>query len=184
MRHKIKKALMIGVLGAAAFAAGGATVASAATGGGGLTGSQDPAVNGTISARAETTAEGADTPASGKAQSDQLRFLAKITATQAQATAAKAAGGTAAAATLGDENGFVVYEVAVTTPKGPVDVKIDAGSGAVLAQDSGENDGEQADETEAPGTETADGTETQDGPQSGPETPDTAPSAGAPATAG
>ena len=165
---RTKKTVAAAAIGTAALLGGGLSVANAATGNDG--GREGPAITGTITAPAETTTEGADTPASEQAQADQLAKLATVTPEAAKAAAEKAAGGTATDVQLGDENGFVVYEVTVQAAAGQVEVKVDAGSGAVLAQENDNegpegSDGEQADGQEGP--ETADGpsdTETADGP--------------------
>jgi len=111
------------------------------------------------------------TPDSGAETDDEaadaakLAPLATVTPEAASAAATAAVPGTAGAATLGDENGNVVYEVEVTTADGSkVEVKVDAGNGNVLAQetdDAGEENG--ADKGEGP-----------EGTESGSETPDAA----------
>ncbi len=168
---RTKKTVAAAAIGTVALLGGGLSVANAATGGNG----DGPAITGTVTAPAETTPEGRDTPASEKVQADQLAKLATVPPEAAKAAAEKAAGGTATDVQLGDENGFVVYEVTVKAPAGQVDVKVDAGSGAVLAQENdnegsegakgSEGAGEQADGQQGP--ETADGpndTGTSDGP--------------------
>lgn len=74
-------------------------------------------------------------------ESATLAPLAKITPTEATKAALAAVPGTAGTATLENENGYVVYGMTVTTPTGTVDVKVDAGNGKVLAQDSGAETG-------------------------------------------
>ena len=80
--------------------------------------------------------------------------LAKITADKAVAQALKAVQGKVLKIGLEDENGFLVYGVeVVTAEKAIVDVKVDAGSGKVLAMDrdkadhadreSGEHEGDR-----------------------------------------
>jgi hypothetical protein len=62
--------------------------------------------------------------------------LAKLTYTQAVQKALTAVQGQVMKTELEDENGFLVYGVEVVTPdKSIVDVKVDAGSGKVLATD-------------------------------------------------
>ncbi len=69
-----------------------------------------------------------------------LDGLAKLSADQA-ATAASSIGGTAGTAVLENEDGNVVYVVEVTKTSGEkVDVAIDAGNGAVLGQEAGDNE--------------------------------------------
>lgn len=77
------------------------------------------------------------------AESGTLQALAKISADEARAAALKAVPGTATKLSLDNENGNVVYSVEVQTAKGSTDVKVDAGNGQVLAQDS-EQDNENA----------------------------------------
>jgi uncharacterized membrane protein YkoI len=82
--------------------------------------------------------------------------LAKLTLDQAVAKALDAVQGNVLKTELESENGFLVYGVEVVTPeKAIVDVKVDAGSGKVLAMDrdraddedheSGEGDGDRED---------------------------------------
>lgn len=174
MRYpRTKKSITVAAVSTAVLLGGGATLASAATGGN--DGTQEPRLSGTVQAPAETTKEGNDTAASEQAQDGQLRSLAKISDAQAKAAAVKAVGGSATGVQLGDENGYVVYEVAVTTPSGVLDVKVDAGSGAVLAQESGD----EAESGTESGTESGaeSGTESGPGDQQGPAAnngPDTA----------
>ncbi|MHB8158879.1 MAG: PepSY domain-containing protein [Desulfocucumaceae bacterium] len=83
------------------------------------------------------------------AESSSLQPLAKINAEDAKVAALKAVPGTATKVSLENENGNVVYGVEVQTAKGITDVKIDAGNGQVLAQDSeqenevGQDNGEE-----------------------------------------
>jgi LPS sulfotransferase NodH len=64
----------------------------------------------------------------------QFPDLAKIDAAQAIKAALTRTNGKMLGVRLEDENGFLVYGVKVVTPdKSIVDVKVDAGSGAVLA---------------------------------------------------
>jgi uncharacterized membrane protein YkoI len=74
-----------------------------------------------------------------------LASLVKITPAQAAAAARAAAGGTTGKVELENENGNVVYGVAVTRHDGSkLDVKVDAGTGAVLAQEA-DDDAEVSD---------------------------------------
>ena len=102
-------------------------------------------------------------PAADPNESASLAAAAKVTEQQARDAASAAAGGTATKATLDNENGTVVWSVEVTrTDKTTVDVKIDAGNGAVLAQDSGhESAGHESGSSGQPDT---DNVEHQDGP--------------------
>ena len=72
-------------------------------------------------------------------ESSSLQLLAKINADNAKAAALKAVPGTAKEVSLDNENENVVYSVEVQTAKGTVDVKVDAGNGQVLSQDSEED---------------------------------------------
>jgi len=111
----------------------------------------------------QTPDSGAETD-NEAADAAKLAPLATVTPEAASAAATAAVPGTAGAATLGDENGNVVYEVGVTTTDGSkVEVKVDAGNGNVLAQETGDAGEEKgADKGEGPeGTES--GSETPDG---------------------
>ncbi|HHW56821.1 Peptidase propeptide and YPEB domain-containing protein [Thermoanaerobacter thermohydrosulfuricus] len=68
-------------------------------------------------------------------ESVQLASLAKITPDEAKAAALKAVPGTIEKVGLDNENGYLVYSVEIKTNNDTVDVKVDAGNGAVLAQD-------------------------------------------------
>ncbi len=84
-----------------------------------------------------------------------LAGLATITPAQAEAAAGAAVEGTVGTAELGNENGYVVYEVAVTAADGSVvEVKVDAGTGEILAREADDDV-----EGEDPGNEHDDGTE-------------------------
>lgn len=135
-KPKTKTALIAG--GAVAIVlAGGAGAAYAA----GAAGDPErPAYTGSVRAPAQpadeqpgaTEAAEADNATEAKA----LQSLAKITADQAKAAALAAVPGTAGQPQLQDENGFVVYGVPVRTTAGAaMDVKVDAGTGKVLAQE-------------------------------------------------
>ena len=72
-----------------------------------------------------------------------LAPLAKISSADATKAALAAVPGTAGAAVLENENGNVVYGVTITTSTGSTDVKVDAGTGKVLAQDSGADNNDE-----------------------------------------
>lgn len=57
--------------------------------------------------------------------------------------------GTAGEVELENENGSVVYSVEITANGITADVMVDAGNGKVLAQDTGENDADEHDGTNA-----------------------------------
>ncbi len=86
------------------------------------------------------------------AESSSLQSLAKITPAQARASALQAVPGKVIKVSLDNENGNVVYSVEVQTAKGLVDVKVDAGNGKVLAQDSeqNQNDGPDSEQDDGP----------------------------------
>lgn len=91
----------------------------------------EPKVAGSVAAPAEVK---------GATETDQaasLAPLAKITAADAVKAANAAVAGTASPAVLEDENGNVVFAVTIKTATGSVDVKVDAGNGKILSQDSG-----------------------------------------------
>ena len=93
--------------------------------------SNEPKVAGSVAAPAEVK---------GATETDQtasLAPLAKITAADAVKAANAAVAGTASPAVLEDENGNVVFGVTIKTATGSVDVKVDAGNGKILSQDSG-----------------------------------------------
>ena len=142
---------------AAGLAAGGVGIASAAT----TLSTPAPA---SATAESPSYTGSVTVPDNGKdtgtgnetAESSQLQGLAKITPDQARQAALGAVPGTASTPVLEDENGNVVYGVEIQTATGTADVKVDAGNGTVLSQDTGDNNEKQsASETD-----------------SGPETPD------------
>lgn len=75
-----------------------------------------------------------------------LAKLATVTADQASQAALATVPGTLIKVELDNENGSVVYSVEIRTDRGVVDVKVDAGNGKVLAQesDSAEHGGRDA----------------------------------------
>ncbi len=111
---------------------------------------QDPILNGSVQSPEVEGQSEAD-------ESVALRSLASITADDAgQAALAANPGATINAVQLENENGSVVYEVDMTDASGSaIEVKVDAGNAAVLAQESGDdeaNEGaESEDETEIDG---------------------------------
>jgi len=72
-------------------------------------------------------------------ESAKLASLAKITLDEAKAAALKVVPGTVTKVNLDNENGYLVYSVEIKTNTGLVDVKVDAGNGAVLAQEKGQD---------------------------------------------
>ena len=105
-----------------------------------------PSYTGSIKAPAEATnakdSEGNESDASSAkddaAEAAALAPLAKVAKTAAVDAATAAVPGAAGTVSLDNENGSVVWSVEVTRSNGSVvDVKVDAGNGKVLAQDSG-----------------------------------------------
>jgi uncharacterized membrane protein YkoI len=102
----------------------------------------ETAIVGSIAAPAEQSADNEDHAAEDAA----LAKLATVTADEAKAAALAAVPGTAGDVRLEEEDGFVVYSVDVTTTSGDVEVTVDAGNAAILAQDSGgEHHGDHGD---------------------------------------
>jgi uncharacterized membrane protein YkoI len=85
-----------------------------------------------------------------------LQTAAKITPDQAKQAALAAVPGTVNKAELDSENGSVVYSVEITANAKTTDVKVDAGNGRVLAQDSGEEGGRHEAGSEKAGNEQPD----------------------------
>ena len=83
------------------------------------------------------------------AEAAALQQLATISADEASQAALAAVPGTVNTVELDNENGSVVYSVEVRTDAGLIDVKVDAGNGSVLAQES--DHGEQKDGSEIEG---------------------------------
>lgn len=96
---------------------------------------QDTADNGTDANEPSKGEDGADAA---------LQALAKITPDQAKTAALAAVPGTVVKVDLDNENGNVVYSVEVKTANGATEVKVDAGDGKVLAQDTQGPDDEKA----------------------------------------
>lgn len=72
-----------------------------------------------------------------QAETQALLDLATISPAQAQQAATQGQAGTASAAFVDEEDGFVVYEVYVTDGQGMVtEVTVDAGNGQVLAREA------------------------------------------------
>jgi len=121
---------------------------------------QEPTLNGSV-----TAPEGPE-EVSEDLEAAQLQQLPGLISEQEAVAAATADGGTADAASLEDENGSVVYEVAVTAADGTVqEVTVDAGNGQILAREaddegSGANDDEGSEADEGP-----EGSEADEGPE-------------------
>jgi uncharacterized membrane protein YkoI len=106
---------------------------------------QDPNIKGSIAAPAENeSVEGQENEA---AESKQLEGLAKIDQAAAERAALDAVPGTVKDVELGNENGFVVWEVEVQASDGTLqEVKVDAGNGQILAQEAENDEGSEANE--------------------------------------
>jgi hypothetical protein len=102
---------------------------------------QEPKITGSVTVPTTTGPEGSEAD-----EAAALAKLAKITSAQAeQAALAKFPGATISKTTLDDENGSVVYTVALTDAnKAAQEVKVDAGNGTVLAVEAGGEDSEGA----------------------------------------
>lgn len=110
-------------------------------------GAQEPAY--TSSVTVADTEDGSEAD-----ESTALASSATITADEARAAALAAVPGTVDEVELENENGNVVYGVEVTDASGTsYDVKVDAGNGAVLAQQADDEDGEGDEGDEGPESE-------------------------------
>jgi uncharacterized membrane protein YkoI len=115
----------------------------------------DPAYTASISLGTQDNGKDEQKNTASESQEDAaLASKAKISAEQAT-DAVKAAfpdATTISKATIGDENGYLIYEVKVTQKDGStLEVKVDAGNGKILSQENGtennknEKDGEETD---------------------------------------
>lgn len=145
-------AASIGVLGGAAGIAGAVTGPASPSPAAARDNVADPAYRSSVTAPEAPDGQEKDEAA-------KLQSLASVTAEQARAAALGAVPGSAKTPELDNENGNVVWSVEVTKADGTVsDVKVDAGTGKVLAQES-DSESDDGNEKEA-------GTETPDGPGS------------------
>jgi uncharacterized membrane protein YkoI len=159
------KKLMVGALAATALTVGGGAAIAAqqapeTTGHETKQEEQEPSYKGSIQAPADNeeqneAAEGRETPEGEAAEEKQLQSLAKIDQKAAEQAALQAVPGTVKDAELGNENGYVVWEVEVAGNDGTLyEVKVDAGNGQVLHQetedDEGSEQGEANEANEAP----------------------------------
>jgi uncharacterized membrane protein YkoI len=145
-----KKKLALGAAAAVLTLGGGAAIAAqnpAETTGteGAKQEVQDPNIKGSMAApTGNEEAEGQENEA---AESKQLEGLAKIDQAAAEKAALAAVPGTVKAVELGNENGFVVWEVEVQGSDGTLkEVKVDAGNGQVLAQGAEDDEGSEGPE--------------------------------------
>jgi uncharacterized membrane protein YkoI len=143
-----KRKLAVGAAAAVLTLGGGAAIAAqnpAETTEGAKQEVQDPNTKGSIAAPAgNEEAEGQENEA---AESKQLEGLAKRDQAAAEKAALAAVPGTVKAAELGNENGFVIWEVEVQGSDGTLkEVKVDAGNGQVLAQGAEDDEGSEGPE--------------------------------------
>lgn len=128
--------IVLALVGVIALA--GVTVAFAAGGDndGDGDGGGEQGVKGSVAAPAENGQEGSHDEA---AEARQLQGLAKIDRGEAEKAALREVPGKAENAKLGEENGYVVYEVEVAGNDGQDHhVDVDAGDGKVLQKETGE----------------------------------------------
>ncbi|WP_209308846.1 PepSY domain-containing protein [Blastococcus sp. CT_GayMR16] len=115
---------------------------------------EDASFTGSVAAPAETEQpDGQEASGNEDQESAALQALATVTPQQAEQAAVAAVPGTVGGSELGNENGFVVYSVEIKGTDGNVtEVKIDAGNGAVLAQEAedGQEAADSADQPEGP----------------------------------
>jgi uncharacterized membrane protein YkoI len=152
----------LGVTGATAAQNGATDPAGPSAGQSDQRDDQDPAYTGSITVPDDGKDDGTGTGADEAAQAQVLQGLATISADQARDAALAAVPGTADKVSLDNENGSVVYSVEVAGADSMVtDVKVDAGNGQVLAQDTGDDSASEGTggENEASGTEQPDGAE-------------------------
>lgn len=150
------KKLLVGALAATALSIGsGAAIAAQqapdTTGANGTNGAkqeqQDPSYKGSVKAPTDKAENEAAEKKQEATESQKLQSLAKIDQAAAEKAALDAVPGTANAAELGNENGYVVWDVEVAGQGGEVtDVKVDAGNGQLLAQETGDNEGSEKSE--------------------------------------
>lgn len=168
-----KKKLLVGALAATVLSLGGGAAMAAqqapeTTADGTKQEEQDPSYKGSIGAPEEKgdkeVAEGKEGPENEAAETQQLSGLAKIDQKAAEDAALQAVPGTVKDAELGDENGYVVWDVEVQASDGTLqEVKVDAGNGQVLAQESENDEGSEANEA----AEGPEGSEANEAPEAG-----------------
>lgn len=143
IKHRSKQ-IIVGSAAAVGLALGVTALAGAAPSPTAKQEAQDPNLNGSIQAPEDESASEAD-------EAKALGDLAKVSTADAEKAALAAVpGGTVLGSALENDNGSVIYEVDMTDANGKsIEVKVDAGNGAVLAQES-------TDEAEADDTSEAD----------------------------
>lgn len=144
------KQIIVGGAAAVGLALGVAALAGAAPSPTPKQEAQDPNLNGSIQFPEDESASEAD-------EAKTLGDLAKVSSADAEKAALAAVpGGTVLGSALENDNGSVIYEVDMTDTNGKsIEVKVDAGNGAVLSQES-------TDETEV-----EDASEGSEGPYAG-----------------
>ena len=147
-----KNKLLVGAVTAAVLVlGGGAALAAGLAPETTVEDQEESSVNGSVKAPAEQD-EGQENEAvedqQEQAEDRQIEGLAKIDQAEAEKAALDAVPGTVEDAELGDENGYVVWELEVTADDGSThDILVDAGNGKVLAQGADEeNEGAEANE--------------------------------------
>lgn len=149
------KKLAVGAAAAVVLALGGGTALAAQNP---TEDTKDTNMKGTVAAPAETSGE------DEAAEAKKLEGLAKVDRATAEKAALQAVPGTAKDAELGDENGYVVWEVEIQASDGTLqEVKVDAGNGQVLAQESENDEGSEANEA----AEGPEGSEANEAPEAG-----------------
>ncbi len=142
------KKLLVGALAATALTIGGGAAMAAGqapetTAGDTKQEEQEPRINGSVKAPGGAGQDEA-------AETQQLQGLAEVDQARAEEAALGAVAGTVEEAELGNENGYVVWDVEVKAENGTLhEVVVDAGNGQILAQqadDEGSEQGEAADE--------------------------------------
>lgn len=152
-----KKKLLVGALAAAALTVGGGAAIAAGQAPETTTGDtkqeeQEPRINGSVEAPGGAgQGEGQEGKENEAAESKQLQGLARIDQAAAEKAALGAVPGTVKDAELGNENGYVIWEVEVAAKDGTLhEVAVDAGDGKVLAQAAEDDEGsEQGEANEA-----------------------------------
>jgi uncharacterized membrane protein YkoI len=150
--------LIVGALAATALTVGGGAAIAAqqapeTTGDETRQEEQEPSYKGSIQAPADKEGQ------TEAAEAQQLQSLARIDQTAAEQAALQEVPGTIKEAELGNENGYVVWEVEVAANDGTLyEVKVDAGNGQVLHHEPEDEEGsEQGEANEA--SEGAEGSE-------------------------
>jgi uncharacterized membrane protein YkoI len=177
--HRCRK-LVIGVAAAAALIVGGG--AAIAAGQAPATTDHEtkqewPSYKGSIQAPSNPESNGAENAkgseneagdgGSEASEEQQLQSQASIDRSQAEQSALKEVPGTVKDAELGNENGYVVWELTIAADSGTnQEVEVDAGNGRILAQEAADDEGsEQGEKDEATdGSEAPESSEAAEAP--------------------